>query len=118
MADIAAGDVTYTIMDRSWGSFGYRNTVKLTFGDGALYYKTATKVPVTKAKLGLPNAIKSFRILENTIATGYVWDFDTSTELLKGFYGDYDAVADGGLIELADTVQPTAQEVWVVAEGY
>lgn len=123
MADIAAGDVTYTFQDNGWGTYGCKNIVKLTFGNGSLYYKTATKVPLTIAKLGCPNAVKKMSILEGSVTTGYVWEVDhsslaTTTPVMKGFYANNDGGADGPLIEIADTVQPAAQEVWVEVEGY
>jgi len=115
MADIAAGNVTYAIQDRGWGTFGYKNIVKITFGDGALTL-AAAGVPLTKGKLGCPNAIKSFKVIESVATSGYVWAYDHSAGVLLGYYGNYDA-ADGPLI-LFTGAAPAAQEIWVEVEGF
>ena len=102
MADIAASDVTYAVVNqhqqkavegRREGKFS------LVFGDGALTYPTGG-VPVTKAKLGCPNIIESF-IMEGTGANGFIYKYDQANEKIRIYQGDNDAVADGALIELA-----------------
>ena len=119
MADpIIATSVTYAVQGKGSTKSGTKFVVKLTFGNATLEYRTATGVPLTAGMLGCPNHIVSLDILENSVTSGYKWDYDNSASKLKGFYADYNAVADSGLIEIANTTAIAAQEVWVEVEGY
>lgn len=81
MANIAAGDVTYTVLKIRKG-LGSRkvNLVRLAFGDGALTYP-ANGIPITKAKLGCPNYIESMNIVDQG-TSGYKFQYDQSAEKL------------------------------------
>lgn len=79
MANIAAGDVTYTILTKSRDAKGKRvNIVKIQFGDGALTYP-AGGIPITKAKLGLPTNIDALLPMGGG-TTGYDFQFDKTNE--------------------------------------
>lgn len=78
MANIAATDITVTILNRR-RSDKVRNNCKLVFGDGVLTYP-AGGVPISKAKLGCPNVIESLVIYDRT--TGYGWAYDATNEKL------------------------------------
>lgn len=81
MADIAAGDVTYTIVKKRIGAGGYRNNlVRLAFGDGALTYP-ANGIPITKAKLGCPVDVQSMVVVDQG-TSGYKFQYDQSAEKL------------------------------------
>lgn len=81
MADIAAGDVTYTILNaRTLADSRKFNRVRLAFGDGALTYP-ANGIPITKAKMGLPVVIESMTIVDQG-ASGYRFQYDQSAEKL------------------------------------
>jgi len=82
MADLAAGDVTYTQQPNleSKGNTGARSTgkqllTKVTFGDGA---KTvaATGVPLVPNKLGVASTVKRIRVIAETVneARKWVWN--------------------------------------------
>jgi hypothetical protein len=83
MADIAAGDVTYTIKSQSRDSRGKKqNIVELTFGDGALTYP-ADGIPLTKANMGCPSSVDAFLQFASTAAAvGYIFSYDKATEKL------------------------------------
>lgn len=86
MADIAAGDVTYTILseERSGGTRNKRkNLVQLAFGNNVLTYPTGG-VPLTKGKLGCPTQVDRFVVVDQGAnAKGYKFEFDrTNTKLL------------------------------------
>lgn len=50
--------------------------------------------------------------------SGYVFEWDYDNNKIKAFYADYDAVADGVLIEVADTTDLSAlDDVRFVAFG-
>lgn len=120
MADIAAADVTYAVVNqhqqkvvqgRRQGKFS------VAFGDGALTYPTGG-VPVTKAKLGCPNIIESF-IMEGTGANGFIYKYDQANEKIRIYQGDNDGVADGALVELAGgSATPAAATLYVIATGW
>lgn len=115
MADITAADVTYTIDSRRYvPGLGYSTVVKMAFGDGLLTIPAAG-VPLTKEKMGCPNVIKSFKLIESEATGGLVWAYDMSTNKLLQYIGNYDA-ADGPLI--TSVTAPAAQEVWAEVDGY
>jgi hypothetical protein len=51
--------------------------------------------------------------------SGYVFEYDKDNKKIKAFYADYDASADGALIEVADTADLSGvTDVDFVAIGY
>jgi hypothetical protein len=48
---------------------------------------------------------------------GYGWAWDPSADKIKAMFGDYDAVADGALIEVATDTDLSAEIVDVIAIG-
>lgn len=81
MADLAAADVTYTLIERDVvGGSKKRSVFKLVFGDGALTYP-AGGVPLTKSKLGLPVVVESLVVYDSG-TSGYRWTYDKANEKL------------------------------------
>lgn len=81
MADIAASDVTVTILNRRLGPGGRQSVnATLAFGDGALTYP-AGGIPITKGKLGCPNAIESLVVYDSG-TSGYKWTYDRTNQKL------------------------------------
>ena len=81
MANIAATDITVTILNNRRGENSRNNVnAQLVFGDGALTYP-AGGVPITKAKLGCPNVIESLIVYDKG-TSGYIWSYDASNEKL------------------------------------
>jgi hypothetical protein len=81
MADLAVGDVTYTILDQRIGLNSRRcNRVRLAFGDGALTVP-ANGIPISKGKLGCPNIVESMVVVDQG-TSGYVFQYDQSAEKL------------------------------------
>lgn len=81
MADLAAGDVTYTMLNqRKLGDSRNLNRVRLAFGDGALTVP-ANGIPLTKGKLGCPTVIESLVIVDQG-TSGYRFQYDQSAEKL------------------------------------
>lgn|SRR3972149_3257837 len=81
MADIAASDVTYVLLNKRISDNGRRmNRVRLSFGNGALTYP-ANGIPLTKGKLGCPNDIESLVIVDQGVS-GYKFQYDQSAEKL------------------------------------
>lgn len=108
MADIAATDVTTTLISNNIHASGFRDVVAdMAFGDGALTYPTGG-VPLTKGDLGSPNSIRSFTLVEPDAGNGFVYKFDASAESLRIYQGDNDNVADAPLIELVGGVATPA----------
>lgn len=81
MANLAAGDVTYTILNaRRLGDSRTFNRVKLEFGDGALTVP-ANGIPISKGKCGCPTVIESMSIVDQG-TSGYRFQYDQSAEKL------------------------------------
>lgn len=81
MANIVAGDVTYTILQNRTLQDSRRSVlVRLAFGDGALTYP-ANGIPITKAKCNCPSNIESMRVVDQGVS-GYVFQYDQSAEKL------------------------------------
>jgi hypothetical protein len=81
MSDIAAGDVTYTLVKARVGDGSLKkNLVRLAFGDGILTYP-ANGIPLTKAKMGCPVDIQSMVVVDKG-TSGYSFMYDQSAEKL------------------------------------
>jgi len=81
MADLAASDVTYTIVAQMREDRGQKmNLVTLAFGDGALTYP-AGGIPMTKAKMGMFADLSAMIPVGNATA-GYVFQFDKANQKL------------------------------------
>lgn len=80
MADIAASDVTYTVLQQRREGGRVKNLVRMAFGNGTLTYP-ANGIPVSKAKLGCPNTIESLVVVDQG-ASGYRFQYDQSAEKL------------------------------------
>jgi hypothetical protein len=81
MADIAAGDVTYTLLtQRRTGDSRVSNRVRLAFGNSSLTVP-ASGIPLTKGKLGCPNIVESLKVVDQG-TSGYVFQYDQSEEKL------------------------------------
>lgn len=81
MADIAAGNVTYTVKNsRTLGDSRKSLRVQLVFGDGALTYP-AGGIPITIGSLGCPTIVESMNIVAQG-TSGYVFKYIQSTAKL------------------------------------
>ena len=103
MADIAAGDVTYTIIGQNILESQQRmNTIKIQYGDGALTYP-AGGIPLTKAKMGLPVNVDSAILYDAGSGDGYVHKYDAANNKIRSYEQD----AGGALAELSGAVVAT-----------
>ncbi len=81
MADIAAGDVTYTLLNqRKLSDSRSLNRIRLAFGNGTLTYP-ANGIPLSKGKLGCPTVIESLIVVDQGVS-GYRFQYDQSAEKL------------------------------------
>lgn len=81
MADIAAADVTYTILNqRRMGDSRVNNRVRLAFGNGSDTYP-ADGIPITKGNLGCPTVVESMVVVDQG-TSGYKFQYDQSAEKL------------------------------------
>lgn len=83
MADIAASDVTYTLVNaRTMGDSRKLNRVRLAFGNGTLTYP-AGGIPVTIGKLGCPTVVESMIVVDKGTSTNaYNFMYDQSAVTL------------------------------------
>ena len=121
MADIAAGDVTYTVQESTQGVDGASNwtaVYKVEFGDGTLTYPSGG-VPLTKAKLGCPAHVKAISLLDANDASGLVVKLDYAGLKVRLYEGDFAGTADAALVELdSGSDAPAAQVLYVEVKGY
>ncbi len=83
MADIASGDVTYTLQKKVVGESSYREFMwKLQFGNGSLTYP-AGGIPLTKPSLGCPNQILALNMYDANDGSGYVYKYDSENNKLR-----------------------------------
>lgn len=83
MADIASGDVTYTVQSEKRGpSSRYNATFRLAFGDGALTYP-ALGIPLARGNLGCPTIIESLKIYDEANGNGYSYKFDATNNKIR-----------------------------------
>lgn len=82
MADLASGDVTYTLNRQSSLEDSRRmNQFTLAFGDGAKTYP-AGGIPILAASLGCPNSLDAFQVMGSG-TTGYSFSYDfTNSKLI------------------------------------
>lgn len=83
MADIVATDVTYTINQRVRAGRRFFVEATLTYGDGAMTYKTGG-VPLTAASLGFRRGIETLVVVESN-ANALLYEFDISAVTLRIF---------------------------------
>ena len=84
MANIAAGDVTYTLVKARVGDGSLKkNLVRLAFGDGALTYP-AGGIPITIGNLGCPVDVQSMVVVDKG-TSGYSFMYDQSAAKLVMF---------------------------------
>lgn len=100
MADIAASDVTYTLVKSRKEESGNK-VINLTvaFGNGSLTYPTGG-VPLTAAKMGCPSSIISCMLNSPASSNGFLYKYDLANNKLRIYQGDNDNAGDAALIEL------------------
>lgn len=120
MADIAASGVTYTEQPGSHQNCASQNVrvFKLAFGDGTDTYPSGG-IPLTKGSLGCPTDIQAAKILDDSDGDGYVYKYDLENDKVRIYQADYDATADGALIELvAGTTAVAAATLYLEVRGW
>lgn len=86
MAAIAASDVVYTLQNQEITGGGYsKKVMKIVFGDGALTYPSGG-VPLTKGKMGVPNAVRSLKLIDPDDSNGYVYKYDFANNKIRIYY--------------------------------
>lgn len=83
MADIAAGDVTYSVTKQRKEESGNKiNSVTITYGNSTLTYPSGG-IPLTKASMGCPNAIVSAQIDAANSADGIIYKYDKANNKIR-----------------------------------
>lgn len=81
MADIASGDVTYTMLkQRKLSDSRNMNLIRLAFGNSSLTVP-ANGIPLLKGKMGCPVTIESLVVVDQGVS-GYRFQYDQSAEKL------------------------------------
>lgn len=119
MADIAASDVTHTVVSRArTASQGINNEVTIAFGNGVLTYPSGG-VPLTGALMGCPNVVSDFDIVDAGNANGFLYKWDKTNNKIRIYQGDNTNAAAAPAIELvAASATPAAATLKGFARGY
>jgi hypothetical protein len=112
MTDLAASNLTFTVLSKGIAGKMRRNYGSLVFGNGALTWP-ATGLAVTPANFGLMNRVLgvSFQAI-----TGYRFEFNKATEKVMMFHDDLSSANDGVEIE-ATGAAPASQTIYWEAIG-
>ena len=117
MADIAAGDVTYSLRDQKidGGKGDRENLVEVSFGDAVDTYP-AGGIPLTKANMGMPNELKELHLVDPSSGDGFVYKYDEDAESIR-IYQEADSA--GALAEFSGgSTVVAATTLLVKAIGY
>lgn len=115
MANIAASDITVTILSHRKRDDGFRVIVAtLAFGDGALTYG-AGGVPISKSVLGCPNVIDSLKVFDKG-TSGYEWSYDRTNEKLVAMQAPAQSHAHDVLIKGGQAAASTAALAWYATD--
>lgn len=115
MADLVAGDVTYTLTLEDMAEhshLGMEVIAQIAFGDGVDTYPNGG-IPLQASKLGGNWEIISLEVIESN-ADGLKYTFDRSAQTLRIFEVDTTGDTDKALVELdqgSDTPAATTLQV-------
>jgi len=119
MPQIATSDVTYAeLPELAAASPSSPQAVRgftITFGNGTLTY-TNGGIPLSKAKLGCPVAVKEFYMLDAGSAGGYLPKWDYANNKIRLYQNDTSATL-GPLIEVATSAAVVATSLKVIVSG-
>jgi len=79
MADLVAADLSYELQTQDIEDKYRENRIKITTAAGE--YPTGG-LPLTNAKLGMPNEVRSLVVLEGSTADIFSYDWDKSADKL------------------------------------
>lgn len=86
MADIAAGDLTYTLVkQRKEDSSNKVINLTVAFGNSTLTYPSGG-IPLTSSKLGTPNSIISLIVDGPSSADGLIYKYDKANNKIRIYY--------------------------------
>ena len=110
MAQLAASDVTYTLVEGSRISNPANPMTSalfnITFGDGTATY-TSGGIPLTKAKLGCPENLSEFYILNPSNGDGYLYKYNHTANTVQIYQAPaqshvHQLIMAGGVTTTAD----------------
>lgn len=120
MPQIAAADVTYTLVESkaSPSAPEAEHIFTIVFGDGSLTY-TDGGIPLTKAKLGCPQAIKELIFLGEVGTPGNVPVFNYTANTIRLFRDrNTTAAAAAALIEMLTSAAVPVTTLRMKVIGY
>jgi hypothetical protein len=109
MADLTAADVTVnqTPQDVDFLQFNKVVFPTIAFGDGIKTYGAGNGIPMPDlSQFGFHKEIRRAKVIQP--AKGYVYHLDRANHKLRIFHADYDAMADGALVEVPPGFAPAA----------
>ena len=115
MPDIAASDVTVTVVTERRVQKDRRNLVSIAFGDGALTYPTGGVPMPADGNFGMRRSLSHLVFSDKAAGNGYVpkWDYANKTIVL------YESGTASAPLDEADaTDTPAAMTLYAEAVGW
>lgn len=122
MPQIASADVTYSQVagsGRASPSVPMAESVfNISFGNGTLTY-TNGGIPLSKAKLGCPESLQRFILMDSGSSVGYVAKFDKSAQSIR-LYVSTNTTAAGttALVEVNTASAVSATTLQALVQGW
>lgn len=119
MADIAASNVTTTILRKTDNGNGLTVEAQIAFGDASLTYPSGG-VPLAKSKLGFNRKIATCEIIESN-GDKLLYEYDISAETIRAFFPTQETGTPGnraGVEFTGASTAPAATTLQIVATGY
>lgn len=123
MADIAASDVTYALVEGSQQvnhNSRYEANFDISFGDSSLTYP-ANGIPLTKAKLGCPASLEKVDMFSPAASNGFVYKYDKTNVSIRIYRSAVIGTPTGAaaLIELVSgSTAPAAASIRANVSGW
>lgn len=112
MADLVAADLNYSILNQDIQDKYRKNVVTITTDAGD--YPTGG-LPLTNAKLGMPNELQSLIVVEPSAADAFQYVWDKSANKIKVFEDDG---TSGVPAEHANSAFTSPDELVVEVKGW
>lgn len=122
MPDIAAANVTVTVLDAKRGGPGCkRNLVRIQFGDGALTYPSGGVPLPAKTAFGLPFALTALVLLDQEDGDGLIYKFDHINQKIRIWFPTQQTGGTGnraGVELTGGSSAPAATTLYAEAVGF
>jgi len=122
MADIAASDVTVTILTRVKEKLRWRNKVKITFGNATLTYPSGGVPMPAIGAFGFTGVLENLIITDDDDAQGVLHKWNAEANKIKAWFPTQQITSTSGnrvgVEYTAATTAPAATTIYAEAVGW